>query len=149
MTTRAPWIDAVLLGLQANQRGARFDHDPGEHCAVEVQLSFLSHQRTLLSLSAPDRACPHPERVFVSSGTSGLDHGGCRSAPGPSTPPLIANGGFSELLGFAEIQTVAAFAPTAGSRERLERFDRGLQTQNLPELGLTALPQEALHCCTF
>ena len=139
----------MFPGLRADQRAARFDLDLGECRAAEGRVSPVSHQRTLLSLPAPDRARPHPERALVSSGTSGLDHGGCRGAPGPSAAPLIANDRFSELLRKSDIQTVAAFEPTAVSRERLERFDRGLQTKNLQELGLTALPQEALHCCTF
>ena len=120
-----------------DQRAARIDHDLGEHCAAEARELAVSHPLALLSCSVPDRVRCRPERVFVSSGPSGLDHRGCRSAPGPFAVSIIASGRFYGPFRIQAIQTVAAFAPTAGARERLDRFDRGLKTHNLPELGLT------------
>jgi hypothetical protein len=112
----------------AEQGMARIDHDPEEYEAPEVRLERVSHQGALSSLPAPDRVRAHPQRVVVTAGSSGFDHGGRSTTHGPSAAFRVAYSRIFWRSWKSEIQTAVAFAPTVVSQDRPGRLDRGSQT---------------------
>ena len=113
---------------RAEQGMARIDHNPEEYEALEVRSERVSHQGALSSLPAPDRVRAHPQRIVVTAGSSGFDHGGHSTTHGPSAAFRVAYSRIFWRSWKSEIQAAVAFAPTAVSQDRPGRVGRGSQT---------------------